>query len=156
MNEAEVKSRLESWRWSLEEEKTFTELIAWAAMEKASVPILRSCRNLDKYIAYLQLKKAACRQSREEHKRLLDLVTDDAARQVLYMRYEQGCTAERTAELLCYSVSMIYRLQRKGIEEIAARTVKAIPPPGKKIRPGGKRADRTAHFKTQIFFFSQF
>ena len=98
--------------------------IAWAAMEKASVPILRSCRNLDKYIAYLQLKKAACRQSREEHKRLLDLVTDDAARQVLYMRYEQGCTAERTAELLCYSVSMIYRLQRKGIEEIAARTVK--------------------------------
>ena len=94
MNEAEVKSRLESWRWSLEEEKTFTELIAWAAMEKASVPILRSCRNLDKYIAYLQLKKAACRQSREEHKRLLDLVTDDAARQVLYMRYEQGCTAQ--------------------------------------------------------------
>lgn len=119
MNEAEVKSRLESWRWSLEEEKTFTELIAWAAMEKASVPILRSCRNLDKYIAYMQLKKAACRQSREEHKRLLDLVTDDAARQVLYMRYEQGCTAERTAELLCYSVSMIYRLQRKGITEIS-------------------------------------
>lgn len=119
MNEAEVKSRLESWRWSLEEEKTFTELIAWAAMEKASMPILRSCRNLDKYIAYLQLKKAACRQSREEHKRLLDLVTDDAARQVLYMRYEQGYTAERTAELLCYSVSMIYRLQRKGISEIS-------------------------------------
>lgn len=117
MNEAEVKSRLESWRWSLEEEKTFTELIAWAAMEKASVPILRSCRNLDKYIAYLQLKKAACRQSREEHKRLLDLVTDDAARQVLYMRYEQGCTAERTAELLCYSVSMIYRLQRKELKK---------------------------------------
>lgn len=124
MNEAEVKSRLESWRWSLEEEKTFTELIAWAAMEKASVPILRSCRNLDKYIAYLQLKKAACRQSREEHKRLLDLVTDDAARQVLYMRYEQGCTAERTAELLCYSVSMIYRLQRKGITEISAALTK--------------------------------
>lgn len=124
MNEAEVKSRLEGWRWSLEEEKTFTELIAWAAMEKASVPILRSCRNLDKYIAYMQLKKAACRQSREEHKRLLDLVTDDAARQVLYMRYEQGCTAERTAELLCYSVSMIYRLQRKGITEISAALTK--------------------------------
>lgn len=125
MNEAEVKSRLESWRWSLEEEKTFTELIARAAMEKASMPILRSCRNLDKYIAYMQLKKAACRQSREEHKRLLDLVTDDAARQVLYMRYEQGCTAERTAELLCYSVSMIYRLQRKGITEISAALTKS-------------------------------
>lgn len=125
MNETEVKSRLEALRWSLEEEKTFTELIAWAAMEKASVPILRSCRNLDKYIAYLQLKKAACRQSREEHKRLLNLVTDDAARQVLYMRYEQGCTAERTAELLCYSLSMIYRLQRKGIAEISAALTKS-------------------------------
>lgn len=124
MNEAEVKSRLESWRWSLEEEKTFTELIAWAAMEKASVPILRSCQSLDKYIAYMQMKKAACRQSREEHKRLLDLVTDDAARQVLYMRYEQGCTAERTAELLYYSVSMVYRLQRKGIAEISTALTK--------------------------------
>ena len=126
MNEAEVKSRLESLRWSLEEEKTFTELIAWTTREKASVPILRSCRNLDKYIAYMQLKKAACRQSREEHKRLLDLVTDDAARQVLYMRYEQGCTAERTAELLCYSLSSVFKLQRKGIEEIAARTPKEL------------------------------
>lgn len=125
MNETEVKSRLEDLRWSLEEEKTFTELIARVAMEKASVPILRSCRNLDKYIAYMQLKKAACRQSREEQKRLLDLATDDAARQVLYMRYEQGCTAERTAELLCYSVSMIYRLQRKGITEISAALTKS-------------------------------
>ncbi|WP_293848624.1 hypothetical protein [uncultured Phascolarctobacterium sp.] len=126
MNEAEAKSRLESLRWSLEEEKTFTERIARAAMEKASMPILRSYRNLDKFIAYMQLKKAECRQSREEHKRLLDLVTDDAARQVLYMRYEQGCTAERAAELLCYSVSMIYILQHKGIEEIAARTPKEL------------------------------
>lgn len=124
MNVTEVKSRLEALRWSLEEEKTFTELIARAAMEKAGVPILRSCRNLDKYIAYMQLKKAACRQSREEHKRLLDLVTDDAARQVLYLRYEQGYTAERTAELLCYSLSNVFKLQRKGIEEIAARTPK--------------------------------
>lgn len=124
MNVTEVKSRLEALRWSLEEEKTFTELIARAAMEKAGVPILRSCRNLDKYIAYMQLKKVACRQSREEHKRLLDLVTDDAARQVLYLRYEQGYTAERTAELLCYSLSNVFKLQRKGIEEIAARTPK--------------------------------
>ena len=126
MNEAEVKSRLESLRWSLEEEKTFTERIARAAMEKASMPILRSYRNLDKFIAYMQLKKAECRQSREEHKRLLDLVTDDAARQVLYMRYEQGCTAERAAELLCYSLSNVFKLQRKGIEEIAARTPKEL------------------------------
>lgn len=126
MNVTEVKSRLEALRWSLEEEKTFTELIARAAMEKAGVPILRSCRNLDKYIAYMQLKKAACRQSREEHKRLLDLVTDDAARQVLYLRYEQGYTAERTAELLCYSLSNVFKLQRKGIEEIAARTPKEL------------------------------
>lgn len=126
MNEAEVKSKLETLRWSLEEEKTFTERIAWAAMEKASMPILRSCRNLDKFIAYMQQKKAACRQSREEHKRLLDLVTDDRARQVLYMRYGQGHTVERTAELLCYSLSNVFKLQHKGIKEIAARTPKEL------------------------------
>ena len=119
MNEAEVKSRLESWRWSLEEEKTFTERIAWAAMEKASVPILRSYRNLDKYIAYMQMKKAACRQRETEIRQWLELVTDANARQVLMQRYVNNCTAEQIAEKLCYSVSMIYRLQCKGITEIS-------------------------------------
>lgn len=124
MNVAEVKSRLEGWRWSLEEEKTFTELITRATREKASMPILRNCRGLDKFITYVQQKKEECRQSREECKRLLNLVTDDTARQVLYLRYGQDHTPERTAELLCYSLSNVFKLQLNGIKEIAERTVK--------------------------------
>lgn len=122
MNEAEVKSRLEGWHWSIEEEKTFTELITRATREKASMPILRSCRSLDKFIAYVQQKKEECRQSREECKRLLNLATDDTARQVLYLRYGQGYTPERTAELLCYSLSNVFKLQLNGIREIATNS----------------------------------
>ena len=126
MDKTEIKSKLESWRWSLEEEKTFTELITRATREKASMPILRSCQSIDKCITYIEQKKEECRQSREECKRLLNLATDDTARQVLYLRYGQGHTPERTAELLCYSLSSVFKLQRKGIEEIAARTPKEL------------------------------
>lgn len=125
MDKTEIKSRLEGWRWSLEEEKTFTELITRATREKASMPIFRSCQSIDKCITYIEQKKEECRQSQEECKRLLNLVTDDTARQVLYLRYGQGHTPERTAELLCYSVSMIYRLQRKGIAEISVALAKS-------------------------------
>ena len=134
MSEAEIKNRLESWRWSLEEEKSLAELLAWLTRLKAKEPILRSCQSINKCITYIEQEQEACQQSREKCMRLLDLATDDAARKVLYVRYEQGYTAERTAELLCYSVSMVYRLQRKGITEISALLIAASAPGGKNNR----------------------
>lgn len=125
MNETEVKSRLEDLRWMREEERTFLECIEQAKKIYIGVAGIESSKQLSTYINYMLERKAACRQRETEIRQWLELATDDAARQVLYMRYEQGCTAERTAELLCYSVSMIYRLQRKGITEISAALTKS-------------------------------
>ena len=119
MDKTEIKSKLESLHWNYEEAKSFAELLAWITRLKAKEPILRSCQSIDKCITYIEQEKEACQQSRGKCMRLLDLVADHAARQVLMQRYVNNCTAEQTAEKLCYSVSMVYRLQRKGITEIS-------------------------------------
>lgn len=138
MDKTEIRSRLESLRWYDEEEKSLAELLAWVTRLKAKEPILRSCQSIDKCITYIEQEKEACQQSRGKCMRLLDLATDDAARKVLYVRYEQGYTAERTAELLCYSLSNVFKLQRKGITEISAALTAASAPPGGKIIAMGK------------------
>lgn len=132
MDKAEVKSRLESLYWNYEEEKSFTELLVCITRLKAKEPILRSCQSIDKCITYIEQEKEACQQSREKCMRLLDLATDDAARQVLMQRYVNNCTAEQTAEILCYSLSNVFKLQKKGIAEISAALIAASAPRGEK------------------------
>lgn len=119
MNETEVKSRLEALRWMREEEKTFLECIEQAKRIYIGVAGIECSKQLSTYINYMLERKAACRQRETEIRQWLELVTDANARQVLMQRYINNCTAEQTAEKLCYSVSMIYRLQRKGITEIS-------------------------------------
>ena len=134
MDKAEIKSRLESLYWSYEEEKSLVELLAWLTRLKAKEPILRSCQSINKCITYIEQEKEACQQSRGKCMRLLDLATDDAARQVLMQRYVNNCTAEQIAEILCYSLSNVFKLQRKGITEISAALTAANAPGGKNNR----------------------
>lgn len=133
MNETEVKSRLEALHWMREEEKTFLECIEQAKRIYIGVAGIECSKQLSTYINYMLERKAACRQRETEIRQWLELVTDANARQVLMQRYVNNCTAERTAELLCYSVSMVYRLQRKGIAEISVALTAASIPPGKII-----------------------
>lgn len=136
MDKAEVKSRLEALRWMREEEKTFLECIEQAKRIYIGVAGIESSKQLSTYINYMLERKAACRQRETEIRQWLELVTDANARQVLMQRYVNNCTAERTAELLCYSVSMVYRLQRKGIAEIST----ALTP--KELRKSFERASK--------------
>lgn len=136
MDKAEVKSRLEALRWMREEEKTFLECIEQAKRIYIGVAGIKSSKQLSTYINYMLERKAACRQRETEIRQWLELVTDANARQVLMQRYVNNCTAERTAELLCYSVSMVYRLQRKGIAEIST----ALTP--KELRKSFERASK--------------
>lgn len=119
MDKAEVKSRLEALRWMREEEKTFLECIEQAKRINIGVAGIDCSQQLSTYINYMLERKAARRQRETEIRQWLELVTDANARQVLMQRYVNNCTAEQIAEKLCYSVSMIYRLQRKGITEIS-------------------------------------
>ena len=128
MDKAEIKRRLESLCWSYEEEKSLAELLAMITRLKAKEPILRSCQSINKCITYIQQEKEACQQSREKCLYLLELVTDNAAYQVLQQRYINNCTAEQTAEKLCYSLSYVFELQRKGIAEINMALAAASAP----------------------------
>ena len=130
MNETEVKNRLEGLRWMREDEKTFLECIEQAKKITYGVAGIDYSQQLGIYINYMLERKAACRQRETEVRQWLDLITDDNARQVLMQRYVNNCTAEQTAEKLCYSVSMVYRLQRKGITEISAALTAASAPRG--------------------------
>lgn len=76
-------------------------------------------QQLSTYTNYMLERKAACRQRETEIRQWLELVTDANARQVLMQRYINNCTVEQTAGKLCYSASMIYKLQHKGITEIS-------------------------------------
>lgn len=132
MDKTEIRSRLESLRWYDEEEKSLAELLAWVTRLKAKEPILRSCQSIDKCITYIEQEKEVCQQRRGKCMRLLDLATDDAARKVLHQRYVNNCTAEQIAEILCYSLSNVFKLQRKGIAEINIALTAESAPPGKK------------------------
>lgn len=138
MNETEVKNRLEGLRWMREEEKTFLECIEQAKRMISGIVGIDCSQQLSTYINYMLERKAACRQRETEIRQWLDLVTDANARQVLVQRYVNNCTAEQTAETLCYSVSMVYRLQRKGITEISAALNSERTP--KELRKSFERA----------------
>ena len=137
MDKAEVKSRLEALRWMREEEKTFLECIEQAKRIYIGVAGIESSKQLSTYINYMLERKAACRQRETEIRQWLELVTDANARQVLMQRYINNCTVEQTAEKLCYSASMIYKLQHKGITEIsvALNSERA----SKELRKNGER-----------------
>lgn len=114
MDKTEIKRRLEKLCWIYEEEKSLAELLAMITKLKAKYPILRSCQSVGKCITYIQQKKEACQQSREKCLHLLELVTDNAAYQVLQQRYVNNCTAEQIAEKLCYSLSNVFKLQQEA------------------------------------------
>ena len=69
-----------------------------------------------------EIRKRA--QRLEEHRTaardLLNLVKDPAAREVLELLYLNGLSAQVVADKLYYSDKYIYRLRKKGIEEIEA------------------------------------
>lgn len=49
----------------------------------------------------------------------LDLITDPTVKEVLYLRYAENKTVESIADALNFSTQNIYRLQGKGISQLA-------------------------------------